>query len=111
MYKSNCHVILIRFMYPWLQEVRNNMLGFIILKTQSRWFCKILVKTGLIHLITKFFRYSSRTLQETIDELTDNKDLKAVFSYSFGDYGKHHSIPATRPIIHIWRSSNMNHNI
>lgn len=53
-----------------------------------RWLAKFLVSTGLINLLTDFFKYSKRTVKEVLDELTDNKDLKAVLAYNFGDYGK-----------------------
>lgn len=58
------------------------------LKVMPRWLAKFLVKTGLINLITNYFKYSKRTVAEVLDELTDNKDLQAVLAYSFGDYGK-----------------------
>ena len=64
------------------------MLGVVALKMQPMWLAGLLAKTGLVHLFTKYFKYSSRTLEEVLDELTDNKDLKAVLGYSFGDYGE-----------------------
>ena len=38
--------------------------------------------------MTEFFKFSKRSLKEVLDELTENKDLKAVLAYNFGDYGK-----------------------
>jgi all-trans-retinol 13,14-reductase len=70
-----------------LKDVRMNMLGMVMLKLKSKWFCRLLINTGLIHRVTKYFFYSKKTVQEVLDELTDNEDLKAVLSYSFGDYG------------------------
>ena len=70
------------------QEVRQNMLGMIMLKMKSKWFCRLLINTGLIHHITKYFKYSSRSVDEVMRELTDNEELRAVLSYSFGDYGR-----------------------
>ena len=44
--------------------------------------------SGLLHKFTNYFKYASKTLQQVLDEITDNDDLKAVLSYSFGDYGE-----------------------
>ncbi|KAM8973549.1 all-trans-retinol 13,14-reductase [Pelodytes ibericus] len=49
----------------------------------ARFLCRI----GLVKLISPFFRYASRSVTEVINELTDNKELRAVLSYIFGTYG------------------------
>ena len=41
----------------------------------------------VLYRFTKFFKYADRTVEEVLDELTDNDDLKAVLAYGFGDYG------------------------
>lgn len=48
---------------------------------------KFLVATGLAKRLSSFFKMASRSLTEVVNELTDNKDLRAVFSYIFGTYG------------------------
>ncbi|KAG9337604.1 hypothetical protein JZ751_028456 [Albula glossodonta] len=48
---------------------------------------KFLVYTGLVYRLSNFFSLASRSLTEVVNELTDNKDLRAVFSYIFGTYG------------------------
>ena len=63
------------------------MLGQMMLKGMPRWIAKLAVMTGIIHRMTDYFKYSRKTLQEVLDEITTNKDLKAVLAYSFGDYG------------------------
>ena len=70
--------------------MRNNILGLVSLKFMPRWIARILVKTGLIHLMTRYFYYSRKSVDQVLNEMTDNKDLKAVLAYSFGDYGKHY---------------------
>ena len=65
-----------------------NMLGMVMLKLKSKWFCRLLINTGLIYYVTKYFSYSSRTVDEVLKELTDNEELRAVLGYSFGDYGE-----------------------
>ena len=63
------------------------MLGLMQVKFMHKRIVRFLVATGLINWMTDYFTLSKRTLQEVLDELTDNKDLKTVLSYSFGDYG------------------------
>ena len=33
-------------------------------------------------------KYFERSLSQVLNELTDNKELKAILAYSYGDYGK-----------------------
>lgn len=49
---------------------------------------KFLVATGLAKRLSSFFQMASRSLTEVVHELTDNKDLRAVFTYIFGTYGR-----------------------
>ncbi len=72
-----------------LQKARKSNAGYILTKTMPKWCAKFLIKTGLIHYVTDFFKYSKKTVAEVLDEITDDKDLKAVLAYNFGDYGKH----------------------
>ncbi len=51
-------------------------------------FAKFLIKTGLIHYVTDFYKYSQKSVAEILDETVDDKDLKAVLAYNFGDYGE-----------------------
>ncbi len=53
-----------------------------------RWLCRILITTGLLHQLTKFFRLSAKTTTEVINGITDNKELRAVLSYCFLNYGR-----------------------
>ncbi|CAG07254.1 unnamed protein product, partial [Tetraodon nigroviridis] len=48
---------------------------------------KFLAATGLAKRLSFFFKMASRSLTEVVNQLTDNKDLRAVFSYIFGTYG------------------------
>jgi len=58
-----------------------------MVKVIPKWIVRLLIATGLIHLMTGYFKLSRRTLKEVLDEITDNANLKAVLSYSWGDYG------------------------
>lgn len=70
-----------------LQAIRRNILGLLMLKLSNKWISWFLVKSGLVHYVTKFFKYAEKTTKEVIDEITDNADLRAMLCYSFGDYG------------------------
>ncbi|TWW70285.1 putative all-trans-retinol 13,14-reductase [Takifugu flavidus] len=58
-----------------------------VLKICPAPLAKLLVSTGLAKRLSFFFKMASRSLTEVVNELTDNKDLRAVFSYIFGTYG------------------------
>ena len=77
------------FIYEFcVQNVRKEMLGMVAAKTMSRWLVRFLINTGLVNKFTKYFQYSQKTVQQVLDELTTNEELKAVLGYNFGDYGK-----------------------
>uniref|UniRef100_A0A3B3ZC23 All-trans-retinol 13,14-reductase n=1 Tax=Periophthalmus magnuspinnatus TaxID=409849 RepID=A0A3B3ZC23_9GOBI len=48
---------------------------------------KFLVYTGLCRRLSSFFEMADRSLTEVVNGLTENKDLRAVFTYIFGTYG------------------------
>ncbi|XP_064613670.1 all-trans-retinol 13,14-reductase-like [Liolophura sinensis] len=70
-----------------VNKCHGSTLMFVLLKSLPVFLSRLLVKTGLVHLVSNYFKYSTMCLQSTLDELTTNPDLKAVLSYSFGDYG------------------------
>ena len=69
------------------------------LKIMPKWLASFLVKTGIINLMTNYFKYSQRTLTEVLEELTDNQDLRAVLGYCFGDYGEKQEILVTSILV------------
>ncbi|XP_077979098.1 all-trans-retinol 13,14-reductase-like [Glandiceps talaboti] len=58
-----------------------------IVKMVPLWLVNLAISTGLINLITPYFKLALRTTQSVIEELTDDKDLQTVMAYNFGDYG------------------------
>lgn len=48
---------------------------------------KLIIKTGLLDLLTDFPKYANTSVKEYLNNLTENERLRAVLSYSFGDYG------------------------
>ena len=75
-----------------IQEAHGSFNGIVMLKVLPKPLVAFLMKTGLFRLFS-CFKYTSVTLQETLDSLTDNQDLKAVLSYLFGDYGAFLCLP------------------
>ncbi|XP_061448459.1 all-trans-retinol 13,14-reductase [Rhineura floridana] len=59
----------------------------ILLKMLPRPLAWLLYRTGLVFLISPFFRMVSKNLSEVVAEFTSNADLRAVFSYIFPTYG------------------------
>lgn len=58
------------------------------------WLSNLLIYTGLINRFTSFFRLSEMTMEEFINGLTANPELRAVMAYCFGDFG---AAPAEGP--------------
>ncbi|XP_059812536.1 all-trans-retinol 13,14-reductase-like isoform X1 [Hypanus sabinus] len=54
-----------------------------ILKMIPLPLAKFLVRTGIIHWISTIFKAASTSVTHVVNELTENPDLRAVFSYMF----------------------------
>ncbi|XP_078280587.1 all-trans-retinol 13,14-reductase-like [Rhinoraja longicauda] len=54
-----------------------------ILKMIPLSLAKFLIYTGIIHWISTIFKDASTNVTQFVNKLTENKDLKAVFSYLF----------------------------
>lgn len=72
----------------YLQKASRGIWLLAILKICPAPLAKLLVSFGLAKRLSFFFKMASRSLTEVVNELTDNKDLRAVFSYIFGTYGR-----------------------
>lgn len=70
------------------KKVGDGVWFMVLLKLLPAPFANFLVHTGLANRLSSFFRYASRSLTEVVNELTQNKDLRAVLCYVFGTYGK-----------------------
>ncbi|EDO43555.1 predicted protein [Nematostella vectensis] len=70
-----------------LKEARKNMVGLVTIKSLPKWLGNLLIRTGLVHYVTGYFKMSAKSLTHVLNELTSDKDLKAVLAYCFGDYG------------------------
>ena len=49
---------------------------------------KWIISLRLLNIFTSYGKYTGMTTQQYLDSITDNKDLKAVLAYCFGDYGE-----------------------
>ncbi|KAH9502815.1 hypothetical protein Btru_074531 [Bulinus truncatus] len=72
-----------------IKDASSSMLGYSLLKILPHCIAQFLVSSRLYKLVLKCYRkgYTVITLQEVLDKLTDNKELKVVLSYICGDYG------------------------
>ncbi|XP_065124460.1 all-trans-retinol 13,14-reductase [Paramisgurnus dabryanus] len=70
------------------KKVGDGVWFMVLLKLLPAPLANFLVHTGLANRLSSFFRYASRSLTEVVNELTQNKDLRAVLCYVFGTYGK-----------------------
>ncbi len=58
------------------------------LKLMPLGLSRFATKSGLVHLFSKLWRGPFRkSTKEIVESLTDNPDLRAIFCYSWGDYG------------------------
>ncbi|XP_038836493.1 all-trans-retinol 13,14-reductase-like [Salvelinus namaycush] len=70
-----------------VKKAGRNVWFLCLLKLVPVPLAKFLVYTGLANRLSFFFRMASRSVTEVVNGLTENNDLRAVFSYVFGTYG------------------------
>lgn len=68
------------------------MIGYVLLKLLPRWLAKILYATGILDAFISYTKYSKLSTESYINGLTDNVELRAVFTYAYGDYGMYMSV-------------------
>ena len=71
-----------------LQAVSANSATLFVLKLVPKPLARFVISTGVINLITTYFKYATLSLQDVLDEVTDNRDLQAALAFNLGDYGK-----------------------
>ncbi|XP_077644484.1 all-trans-retinol 13,14-reductase-like [Lonchura striata] len=54
-----------------------------MLKLVPRWLVTVLLRTGLLHLLSPVFRMATTSHSRAVARLTSNADLRAVFTYLF----------------------------
>lgn len=73
--------------FKLVYEVQKGQKTSMIVKFIPLWSVKLLEATGLINLITNFYKWNAVTCKEVIWGLTKNQELRDIFCYCFGDYG------------------------
>ncbi|XP_037112362.1 all-trans-retinol 13,14-reductase isoform X1 [Syngnathus acus] len=58
-----------------------------LLKYLPAFLAELLVRSGVVKYLSPFYKMANRSLTRVVNELTENEDLRAVFSYIFGTYG------------------------
>ncbi|XP_039261949.2 all-trans-retinol 13,14-reductase-like isoform X1 [Styela clava] len=77
------------------KKCAKSILGFMMLKVFPKWILKLLITLKLYKFWSfGFDEYSRVTVKEVVDRLTDNNELKTVFTYCFGDYA---TVPSRTP--------------
>lgn len=76
----------IRKYLKMVKDVRLGVTMFGLVKLLPQWLVKVLSWTRLIYY-TKFYELSELSLQDVLNDITDNEVLKTVLAYNFGDYG------------------------
>lgn len=71
-----------------LQRAGRGVWAVAVLKQLPAPVAKFLVYSGIANRMSDFFRMAPRSLTDVVNSLTENKDLRAVFSYIFGTYGR-----------------------
>jgi len=70
-----------------LQSEKGTALIRILLKLLPLWVSKLAVYSGLVNMLTPLFKGPlNMTTQEFICSITDNKDLRTVMCYNWGNY-------------------------
>jgi all-trans-retinol 13,14-reductase len=85
----------IRKFFYLIQSNRGGFTYFAALKLIPYCLAQLLVKTGLVHKFTNFFKAAEKSLWDVVCETTDNEELRIAFVYFFMNYG-------TKPDIAGW---------
>ena len=78
----------VRKFFEILKGVRQSTSFLALLKLLPQPLVRFLLWSRLIVKLCPSLKYFERSLSQVLNELTDNKDLKAVLGYSYGDYGE-----------------------
>nr|XP_025975258.1 all-trans-retinol 13,14-reductase isoform X1 [Dromaius novaehollandiae] len=70
-----------------LKSIRSGPALLVILKMIPLPLARLLCRTGLLSLLSPFYRLASRSLREVVEGLTADRELRAVLSYIFPTYG------------------------
>ncbi|XP_068202476.1 all-trans-retinol 13,14-reductase-like [Palaemon carinicauda] len=70
-----------------MKDVRKGSRTAILVKFIPLWCAKILEVTGLINLITNYYKWNSVLVSDVLADITENQELRDILCYNFGDFG------------------------
>ncbi|XP_066955488.1 all-trans-retinol 13,14-reductase-like [Macrobrachium rosenbergii] len=70
-----------------MDDVRRNSRTAMLVKFIPLWCVKILQTTGLINLITNFYKWNALTVKDVLSAIIGNQELRDILCYNFGDFG------------------------
>jgi all-trans-retinol 13,14-reductase len=74
--------------FKYMRKARKCLTKAFLFKSIPLPIARVLTRTGLHRLFDGgYTKWSSKTVQEVVEALTDDKDLQAIFEYNWGDYG------------------------
>lgn len=83
--------------FKLLKRLRSIARTFIVLKLLPMWIIKAIKLCGMHKaFFADYIKYSTCTLEEVVAEITEDRNLRAVMSYCFGDFG---TIPSETPFL------------
>ncbi|XP_069760709.1 all-trans-retinol 13,14-reductase-like [Narcine bancroftii] len=59
----------------------------VLIKMIPLQLARFIMRTGIVHWFTSFFKLGSTSVSDVVNSLTKNNDLRAVICYICGDYG------------------------
>ena len=79
------------------QKATKSLKRAVAFKMLPRKLVTILRKTFLLRILDKgYHKFATVTVRDVVDSLTDNKELRTVLEYNWGDYG---SLPSVTPFL------------
>lgn len=78
----------IRSFYKKMTEASKASMAVALLKFLPRFLARFLLSSGILLWVVPSLKYLKLTVEDVLNELTDNKELRAVLTYCFGNYGK-----------------------
>ena len=73
------------------QKADKNLKVMVLFKILPKWLVGFLVKTRLIYAVSSYFSLARKSLDEVLNGITKDRDLKAILSYNYADYGEQFS--------------------
>lgn len=75
--------------FVWIYECKGSTYFYTLFKLLPLWLVRLLVLTRLERIISSFFftQVANRRTAELVNGLTQNKDLRTIMTYSWGDFG------------------------